>query len=596
MGFAFAGHNHAYAQGDGEDAKLGAHYYNKGEFAKAEVYYKKLYKKHNVNSYFNRYYDCLVFQEKYDDAEKLVKKQLKTNDLELSYHFKLADIYDKTGREEQAQAVYRELIDNLAPVQSRVQALGKFFMGNGQYEYALEVYNKGKKTNQGGYQYNIELAELYAITKKTPEMIVVYLDLLEYSSGYLKSVQTYLSRRIDFNEDKKAVDFLRTELLSRVQDHPNKTYYIEMLIWYYLEKKEYTGAIIQAKAFDRKQNSFGRKTFEIGTVCQTAKKYKKARQAYQAIIDYGPKSPYYNAAIQNNLEVSFLQVTENGTFDQAEIKIVANTYKAEIDRLGKSGKTLKMIERLAHIYAFYLDESALAQELLKETLTLALRPVEKAGVKILLGDVLVSDNQIWDASILYMQVANEFKDDKIGHEAKFKNAKVFYYDGEFEYAKAQLDVLKASTTKLIANDAMQLSLLLQDNLGIDTTLAPVQMYAQADLLFQQNKFNAALNLLDSISKAYPFHSIADEILYQKGMIYSKMQKWPEAVKHFEQVVETYGFDILADDALFRMAEIYDYQLDDQEAAAEYYKKILFDHSSSLYTSQSRARYRAIKAV
>ncbi len=508
----------------------------------------------------------------------------------------MASIYEKTERIESANTTYISLIESLPPIQNRVQSLGKNFMGIGKYKFAEQTYLKGQKNNKSGYQFNLELAELYAITKKPEKMVNEYLNLLEYSSAYLKSVQTYLSRQIDFTKDETTSEYLRTALLTRIQSNPNKYYYNEMLIWYYIQKKEYTGAIIQAKALDKKKNSFGKQTFLIGNICKLNKNYKKARQAYKYVIGIGERSPYYKQATQNNLEVSFLQVTENGIFDKAEVESVRNEFEIELNRLGKSSETVQIISQLSKIYAFYLDESEKAQALLNETLLMQLKANEKAKLKILLGDILVSNNEIWDASILYMQVANQFKEDKIGHEAKFKNAKVFYYDGEFEYAKTQLDVLKASTSKLIANDAMQLSLLLQDNLGIDTTQAPIQMYAQADLLIQQNKFDKGLTLLDSINILFPFHSIADEILYQKGIIHSKMNQWHKAIFFFEKIIESYSFDILADDAIFRIAEIYDYRLDDPEKASEYYKKILFDYSSSLYTAQSRERYRAIKSV
>ncbi|MFT4600906.1 MAG: outer membrane protein assembly factor BamD (BamD/ComL family), partial [Arenicella sp.] len=185
--------------------------------------------------------------------------------------------------------------------------------------------------------------------------------------------------------------------------------------------------------------------------------------------------------------------------------------------------------------------------------------------------------------------------DVIGHEAKFKNAKVFYYDGEFDYAKAQLDVLKASTSKLIANDAMQLSLLLQDNLGIDTTLAPVQLYANADLLIQQNKFDEAILILDSLEKEFPFHSIADEVLFKKAEIYEERQNWEKAIEFYDIVVLSYAHDILADDAAFRVAKIYEEKLSQKEKAGEYYKMILFEFKGSLYDAEAREKFRTIKA-
>jgi tetratricopeptide (TPR) repeat protein len=508
----------------------------------------------------------------------------------------LADVYKNTNRTAEAEALYQELIDNLSPLQSQVQSLGRYFSGIGAYDYALQTYEKGRKSNKNGYQFNLEVAELYAITNQFGKMIDSYLDLLEYSSGYLKTVQSYLVRQIDFETDTEKVELLRQSLLKRAQSNPNKTYYNQMLIWYYIQKEEYTGAIIQSKALDQKQNTSGRHTFEMGEICQSNKVYDKAKQAYEYVKSFGEISPYYTLAAQNILEVSFLQVTESGVIETDKIDVVAQAFESELTRLGKQQSTLQIMERLARIYAFYINKPNMAISLLEEAMHVAPTTLDKARLKVLLGDVLVTDNQIWEASIFYMQVANDFKDDKIGHEAKFKNAKVFYYDGEFEYAKAQLDVLKASTTKLIANDAMQLSLLLQDNLGIDTTEAPVQLFAKADLLIQQNKYNEALSILDSIKVKYPFHSLNDEILFQKGVIYSRQNKWVEAAAFFEEVATTYAFDILADDAVFRLAEIYDYRLNNPEKAAAYYKSILFDFSGSLYTALARERYRALKSI
>ena len=581
---------------DNENAKLAAHYYNKGEFEKAEEYYQKLFKKYQTKSFFEKYYDCLVFQEKYKEAEKVVEKQIKAYPFEISYQFNLAEVYKNSNRADEAELLYQNLISEISPVQSQVQNLGRIFSSIGAYDYALQAYEKGRKGNRGGYQFNLEVAELYSLTNQFDKMIDSYLDLLEYSPGYLRTVQTYLSRQIDFENDGEKVELLRQALLKRAQSNPNKTYYNVMLIWYFTQKKDYTGAIIQSKALDTKENSQGRHTYDMGEICQSNRVYDKAKLAYEYVKEFGSNSPYYTMAAENLLEVSFLQVTQSGTFEYSQVSSVAQEFEAELGRLGKQASTINIMERLARIQAFYLNDQAKAIALLGEAMKVAPTPLEKAKVKVLLGDVLVTNNQIWDASIFYMQVANDFEDDKIGHEAKFKNAKVFYYDGEFEYAKAQLDVLKASTTKLIANDAMQLSLLLQDNLGIDTTEAPVQLFAKADLLLQQNQYSEAISMLDSIKIKYPFHSLTDEILFQKGVIYSQQKKWTEAVVFFEEVATTYAFDILADDAVFKLAEIYDYYLNDPEKAAEFYKKILFEFSGSLYTAQARERYRALKLI
>ena len=353
--------------------------------------------------------------------------------------------------------------------------------------------------------------------------------------------------------------------------------------------------MIQAKALDKRENLRGKRVYEIGMICEANESYSAAVKAFQYVVDQGPKSAYYELAMQRNLNIRFIQVVNQKTYTREELLGVVSEFENALVSMGKSQKTLGIIKQLAGIYAFYLDEPKKGETLIKEALEMPITQIEKAELKILLGDIYVVSGRIWDASLLYMQVEKQYSEDVIGHEAKFKNAQVFYYDGEFEYAKAQLDVLKASTSKLIANDAMQLSLLLQDNLGMDTTKAPVQIYAYADLLLQQNKYDQALEALDSLEKKYPFHSLADEVLFKKAEIYEEQQNYEKAIELYNTVCESYSFDILADDAAFRIAKIYDYKLDNKEKAKEYYKKIMFEFKASLYVAESRERYNQLNA-
>ena len=585
----------AYAQPQDNDTKLAAHYYGKGEFEKAEIYYEKSYKKYDAQLYFDRYYYCLFYQQKYDECEKLVEKRLKKDPYTVDNHFKLAAVYEETDRLVQGDEIYKKLIADLQPIQSRVEALGEAFQSRAMYDYALETYLKGRKILRKGYGFQLELAAIYAVLNRPADMIAEYLNLLDYSPTYLRTVQTYLSRAVDFESDGERVELLREEILLKVQKNPDQTVYNEMFIWYYLQKKEFSGAVLQAKALDKKSNDNGRRMMEIASVCYANKAYADAVKAYDYVIGFGQLNPYYHSAVENKLGVQFEQLTLKKTFTKEQIRLVAGDFETALNTMGRSKKSLGTMRQLTKIYAFYLDESVKAMALANEIMALPLTKHELAEIKILKGDIYVVQGDIWEASLLYMQVEKEFSEDVIGHEAKFKNAKVFYYDGEFEYAKAQLDVLKASTSKLIANNAMQLSLLIQDNLGIDTTQAPVQMYANADLLLAQHKYAEAIEMLDSLEKRFPFHSMVDEVLFKKAEIYEGLQKWDLAIDFYTVVLESYSNDILGDDAAFRLAEIYDYRLDNPQKAAEYYKKILFDFGGSLYTAEAREKFRSITA-
>ena len=584
------GATNAFAQPRDNDTKLADHYYSKGEFAKAEEYYKKVYRKYKHPLYFEKYFLCLFYQDKFDDAEKLAEKRIKQDPYDIEVKFMLAQVYEETDRQEQANKVYDGMVEELPAIQSRVTNLGKAFKVRGKYDFALKTYLKGRELITRGYQFQLELAEIYSLLDQPEKMIQEYLNLLDYSAIYIKTVQTYLSRIIDFEEDPGLVEMLREELLRRSQKDPDNEHYSEMLIWFYLHKKDFTGAVIQGKALDKRQRMRGKRVYEIALVCEANEAYSSAQKAYEYVISLGKISPYYTMAVERNLKLKFKQTINQKSYSRQELDVVADQFEAALDELGRTENTLGIQRQLAEIYAFYIARPQKAEEIIQKALTLPISPLQKAELKILLGDIYVVSDRIWDASLLYMQVEKAYSEDIIGHEAKYKNARVFYYDGEFDYAKAQLDVLKASTSKLIANDAMQLSLLLQDNLGIDTTRAPVQLFANADLLLKQNKYDKAMAVLDSLEKKYPFHSLTDEVLFKKAEIYEKQQNWAKAIELYDVVSQSYAHDILADDATFRIAKIYDNKLDDHDKAKEYYKRILFEFKASLYTAEARKRF------
>jgi TolA-binding protein len=192
-----------------------------------------------------------------------------------------------------------------------------------------------------------------------------------------------------------------------------------------------------------------------------------------------------------------------------------------------------------------------------------------------------------------MQVEENLKYERIGEEAKFKNARIFYYDGNFSYAQAQLDVLKGSTSKLIANDAMNLSILITDNLGLDSNFTAMEQFAQADLLLEQHKYDSAFQLYDTIIDIFPDHNLKDDILMRKADAFIFQAKWKSAIEKLEEIVKSHADDILADDALYKLGKIYEDQLFDLEKAKSFYFQIMKEYPGSLFSTKARKRYRAL---
>jgi tetratricopeptide (TPR) repeat protein len=217
----------------------------------------------------------------------------------------------------------------------------------------------------------------------------------------------------------------------------------------------------------------------------------------------------------------------------------------------------------------------------------------QANCKLELADFYIMKGEVWEALLLYGQVDIDFLQEPLGQEAKFRNAKLSYYLGEFEWAKAQLDILKSATTQLIANNALELSLLIQDN-TVDSILEPLQLFAQADLFFVQKNYTRSLEILDSLLLLYPKHVLTDDILFKKAQIYASNKLFEKAATYYQQVYQEFGSDILGDNALYQLAKLNQKQLNNPKEALKYYETFLNNYSGSFFLTDCRKQYRLLR--
>ena len=313
------------------------------------------------------------------------------------------------------------------------------------------------------------------------------------------------------------------------------------------------------------------------------------------MVSKGSSNSYYLSARLELLKTLKAQVTSKYTYAAEDINGLELAYKDALLELGESSSTVMMMKELAHIQVFFGGKPEEAIDVLNRALEIpGVYDNVRAQLKLELGDVLVYEGNVWEASLLFSQVELDFKEDAIGHEGKFRNARVSYFTGDFEWAQSQLDVLKASTSKLIANDALDLSLLITDNLALDTIYKPMELFAQADLFIYQNQMELAIEKIDSILTEYPAHSLTDEIHFSKFEIYQKKGQFEKAAIELDQILLFYADDIVADDAIFNLAEMSEDVFNDYERASELYEMILTDYSNSLYAVEARKRFRRLR--
>jgi len=354
-------------------------------------------------------------------------------------------------------------------------------------------------------------------------------------------------------------------------------------------------ALRQARALDRRLQKEGKIVYEIAELSLVNNNFDIAEEAFEHIVNMGRSGSYYMSARVGLLDVKFQRLLASYDYDQYRLKRVEKAYENALEEFGIHRNTIPLIRNLANVKAFYLGKPDEAVELLETIISMHRIPEKiKAECRIEMADILVLNDEVWDAKLLYAQVDKSFRDDPVGHEAKFKNAKLSFYMGEFDWAKAQLDILKAATSKLISNDAMALSLKIQDNIGYDANTKPLEMYAKAERMAFMNRFDEAFSILDSIAFKFPEHQINDDILFAKAELNLRTGKYLVADSLLAVLTENYPMGILADEALFKRAEINENIINRPEKAREIYRKIMIDYPASIYSHTARNRFRTLR--
>jgi len=578
-------------------SNLAIRYYNAKDFEKALPLLEEVYRISKNGTYFRFYLNSLVQLKKFAEAEQSIQKEIKkqkTPKPELFIHW--GYILKGQERLEEADEKYREAIDRIPANRGSFLVTASNFLSWGEYNFAKETYLRGREV-LAPEQFNYELARAYLYLRDYEKMMVEYLDLLRISEKQISRVQSSLSSALRLDIDNGLRDKFRGQVLKRIQAEPQVIGYNRLLIWFFLQEQKFSSALRQSVALDRRTGNESAQIVQLGKMALKNEKYAEAQKAFKYLMDKGKEDAYYSQAFALNIHASYLHFTTELASDVEKGKLLADEFKAGLEFLGITPATLHLVQEQAHLLAFYLERNEEAIEILMNGLKIPkLKPNESGVLKTEMADIYVYANDPWEATLIYSQVIDANKKNSLGDEVKLKKAKLAYYLGNFSWAKAQLDVLKASTSKLTANDAMELSLLIGNNLNLDTTAVPLTMFAKADLRFFQNKHDEAMVILDGLAETYPYHSLVDDILYRKAKIEIEVGNYSVAATYFEQIISDFSYELLADDALYELAGLYNLKLNEKEKAKNLYKDMLTGHPGSVYIDESREKYRELREI
>ncbi len=580
---------------DNNDEQVAMQFFQNREYAKAAEVYERLYTLKPSSYFYTYYFFCLVEIQEYSKAEKLVKAAQKNDKDALKYLVDQGYIADRKGDPEKAKKIYEESIRKLEPNQQQIAELANAFITRNENEYAERVYLKGRQLLNNSYPFGFELASIYERTGEFKKALAEYFNLLELNKSFLATIEDRLQFNLGNDPDNSKNELFRKYLLEKSQKEPDKAYYSEMLWWYSIQQKDFELALIQARSLDRRLREDGGRVFQLAKMAISNQEYAQAIEAYKYLVSKGKEYPFYDESRTELLNTRFIQMVSHPNPSQKSLTDLEKEFETEISLTENHVQSVILTKNLAHLDAFFLGKNEAAIGMLSKIVERNdIEPKLKSQAKLELADIYLFTDNEWEATLLYQQVYMDFKNEEIGEAAKFKNAKLSYYISEFKWAQSQLDILKASTSKLIANDAMALSLLISEHFDADSNTIALGYYSHADLLEYRNKDEDALKTLDSIALAFKDHSIFPHMYMEKARILMKEGKFQAADTLLGTIIKMYADDVLADQALYLRARMNEQDLKDAAKGMAFYESLMSKYPGSIYVPESRKRFRSLR--
>jgi tetratricopeptide (TPR) repeat protein len=410
------------------------------------------------------------------------------------------------------------------------------------------------------------------------------------------------------------LESLEQLLYQKVQQEPDVEVYPDLLVWVTVQQKNFTASFMQARAYDKRYKTYGDKCMEVARVALDNDDFDNAAKMYRYVIREYENSDNYLLARLGLIRTHEARIRKTYPINIDSVKSLVNNYEKFIQSYPENNNSLEAARSEASLYANYLDQKEVAIGILNKLISNPRASLYlKSKAKLDLGDIYLTKGEPWESTLLYSQVEKTQKENPIAYEAKLKNARLSYYKGDFRLAQEHLDILKEATTREIANDAMELSMLIKENIAFDSVGEALKEYASIELLLYQNKTEDALrriNLLKqglaersttitadsaiSNQEAIYNQTILDDTYWLESKIRLQRGEFEASISLLQRILDEFQSDVLSDDAYFMQAEIYERHLKNKEKAMEIYREFLNKYPGSVYAAEARKRYRTLR--
>lgn len=581
-----------FAQNNSElNEQLASKCFQEHEYEKAKELYLQLYQQKSQANHFNQYLECLLRLGDYDTAEHELKRFIRNNPNYWKAKVDLVYVYTNNGNTDKADNLLKEILKGIPNNKNSINNISNMFRSRMLYNAALAILEKGAENNSENYPFYAERASIYHSMNNYQQAFEYYFLDLEARPNQFNMVKNRFQTLLLYDVNKSIADEMRIALLQKTQEHPDNVEFAQLLIWFSLQEEDYDIALAQCKSIDRRLNDQDGQIINLGNICLDNHQYEVAKDAFDYVIAKGKVNPYYGQAI-----IGLIRTENQICKDQhvTDVKTYEKLSKKIEDAYNEVGakEYANLVEIQADIMAYQLGQSTQAIELLLQAIEQTNAKIQQCQLKLKLADIYLYNDEVWEATLLYSQVDKSMKEEPLGHEARFRNAQLRYFIGEFAWAETQLNVLKAATSKLIANDAMTLSLVIGDNLEIDTTGVELARLARADFKIYQHKDEEALAILDSIA-ANGNEVSKPHAMFRIAEIKEQHHSFAEADSLYQRIFTEFPESYMADAALMQAALVEHNHLKDRARAKQHYEKLIDEYPTSLYSAQAKKNYRKL---
>jgi tetratricopeptide (TPR) repeat protein len=569
-----------------QNEQLAQYYYDKGDFEKAKISYEELLENIPQNTqYFLRTLDCYQQLKQFDVAEKAIQTRLdkyKQGNLlvELGYNFQLQK------NDAKAKNFYDQALERIKKNPNEVYGISNSFEKKVLLDYALKSYQTATEL-EPNFNFNYQIALLYGQLGNAEMMISTFLNEAYANPQNSIMIQNQLARFMVDEGDASFNETLRKALIIRTQKNQD-IFWNRYLSWYYVQQKEFEKAFVQEKAIYKRDPESLSNIVNLGQLAIEEDNPEAAKEILGFVLE---NTKDLELLVQAN---SYLMKMKIGKAKEKDFAAINTEMLGLLKQYEISPFTLSLQLIQAHFVAFNLKKPEDGKAIVKKALELQLDDYDVAQAKMELADILLYEEKFNQALIYYSQIELDLKNDVIAHEAILKSAKTSYFKTDFVWALKQFKELKSANTQLIANDALEYFLLINDNTVADSTQTALKQFAKGDYLLYQNRNQEAEAQFQMILKNYKGQEIEAVTLLRLGRIYEKLGDFTLALSQYQNIIDHHSDGIYVDEALFFSAEIYNKQLKLPEKAKPLYEKIIFNHQDSIYFVDARKTFRQLR--